>query len=113
MTVLRVIAFLMAAGVGGALRWLIGQRVTTSGGFPLGTIAVNITGSFALGLAVGADNALFTIIGVGGLGAFTTFSTFVRDLVVEWEQRRWGRVALYLVVSLGGSIGAAFAGLSI
>ena len=87
-------------------------------GFPFGTLIVNIVGSFAMGalteimaLVWSASNEARLFLAVGFLGAFTTFSTFSLDFVVLYERGRWLLCALYVGVSMAGSIGALFAGL--
>lgn len=83
------IAFLVAAGLGAPARYLLDGWVQerTGGAFPWGTFAVNISGSFALGLLTGLGlyHALSpvtrTVIGTGGLGAYTTFSTMTFETV--------------------------------
>jgi CrcB protein len=53
--------------------------------FPFGTVVVNVTGSFALGLLVGLvtyhglDADVRTVVGTGFIGAYTTFSSFSYD----------------------------------
>jgi CrcB protein len=53
--------------------------------FPYGTVVVNLTGSFALGLLVGLvtyqglDADVRTVVGTGFIGAYTTFSSFSYD----------------------------------
>jgi len=87
-------------GLGG---WVQGF-VRTS--FPLGTLAVNVIGSFLLGLsfylmeslAFSAETRAMTTIGF--LGAFTTFSTFSYEAVVLLEGGEWARGGMYV----GGSL---------
>lgn len=83
------VGFLAAAGTGAAARYLLDGWVQdrTAGAFPWGTLVVNATGSFALGLVAGlalhhglGDTAR-TVLGAGGLGAYTTFSTFTYETV--------------------------------
>ena len=47
--------------------------------FPLGTLVVNLTGSFALGILVGASatHRIAFVLGTGFLGGYTTFSTWM------------------------------------
>lgn len=63
--------------VGAVLRYLVGEALPNDR-FPWGTLAVNVLGSFALGLVafggVGGDAAL--LVGTGACGSFTTFSSF-------------------------------------
>jgi CrcB protein len=53
----------------------------TDAGFPVGTLAVNLSGSFVLGLLVGAGvgGDAYLITGVAALGSYTTFSTWMLD----------------------------------
>jgi CrcB protein len=73
----------LLGGLGAVARVLLGAAVDrrASSPFPWGTLAVNVTGSFALGLAVGAglDGDASVLAATGFLSAFTTFSTWVVD----------------------------------
>jgi fluoride exporter len=88
-TPLAWVAFLVAAGIGAPARYLLDGWVQdrTSGAFPWGTFAVNVTGCLILGLLTGLglyhglDNTTRTVIGTGGMGAYTTFSTFTFETV--------------------------------
>ena len=53
----------------------------SAAGFPLGTLAVNLTGSFALGVLVGAGvgGDAYLLLGTAALGSYTTFSTWILD----------------------------------
>lgn len=70
-------------GCGAILRFLldgaVSSRLSTS--FPLGTLAVNLAGSLALGLIVGlgSGDGDLRLISVGLLGSFTTFSTWMLE----------------------------------
>ena len=77
------------------------------------TVAINIVGSFLLGLLVAEhwfSRDVREAIGVGFLGGFTTFSTFSAQIVLEVDGGRPGKAALYLVASVVGGIAAATAG---
>lgn len=85
-------------------------------GFPVGTVVVNILGSFLMGLLVvvlaARGNAWAPLLMTGLLGGFTTFSAFSLDAVALW-QRGQGAVALaYVAGSVGLSLGALLAGLA-
>ena len=97
---------LVAAGaaVGAPLRYLVDKHLlhrllvgsSTGTPFPWGTFAVNVIGSFVLGLMTGTTNHTMTLlIGVGFCGAFTTFSTFSFETVALMQDGEWGRAALY------------------
>ena len=104
---------LVLAGIGliggaGALgRFLLDAAVTARAGdrFPWGTLAVNLSGTLALGVLVGAavEGDGLRLVGTGLLGAFTTFSTwaFESHRLAEDGQLRLGVANLVLSLSLG------------
>lgn len=113
---------MVAAGgaAGATARYLVyvlaGQFLGT--GFPFGTLIVNIVGSFIMGVLVEGMALAWTIgeqmrlfLAVGVLGAFTTFSTFSLDVGLLYERGRIALIALYVSVSVIGSIGALFLGM--
>lgn len=97
-------------GTGGAVgalcRTYVGQRVNSK--YPLGTLAVNVIGSFVLGLVtfsgVGGDVAL--LVGTGACGSFTTFSSFSVETFQLAEADDWGRAAANAVGNLVGALAA-------
>jgi len=100
-------AYLVGAGgiVGAVLRHLVGLAVTDER-LPLGTVTVNVVGSFALGLftflSLGDDVLL--LLGTGACGSFTTFSSFAVDTVELWDAD-WPRVAAgYAVANIVGAL---------
>ena len=101
-------------GLGAVARFLLDGRVERlySGEFPLGTLAVNLTGAFALGLLVGLSlsSAPLKLLGTGLLGAYTTFSTWMLEAQRLAEDGEYGLAALNVVVSLGLGIGLAWLG---
>lgn len=81
----------MGGAFGASMRYLIVQISTNllGKGFPFGTLVVNVLGSFLLGILYsfmqqdnGENAGLRALIGIGLLGAFTTFSTFSLDTVL-------------------------------
>ncbi len=94
-----VVGLLLAGAVGALLRYEVELHVRRRLGpeFPWGTLVINVTGAFVLGLLTGlADHrgvpgAVLTVVGTGLLGAFTTFSTFAFDTVglAERGTARW------------------------
>jgi CrcB protein len=80
---------------------------------PWMTVAINVVGSFMLGLIVVlpfSSEEYRTALGVGFLGGFTTFSTFSVQVVLDSDAGEPGRAALYLVASVVLGIAAATAG---
>jgi CrcB protein len=77
------------------------------------TAAINLVGSFALGVVVVVGwwtPEARTAVGAGLLGGFTTYSTFSVQAVVEADGGRWGTAVAYVLVSVVGGIAAAAAG---
>ena len=105
--------------VGAILRyWISGWVYGWSGGdFPLGTLSVNLLGSFVLGVVLGlADHLvvhpqLMLFLTIGLLGAFTTFSTFSFETWALIEVGSIGRAVLNMGLSLGVGLLAVFFGL--
>jgi CrcB protein len=106
-------AFVVAAAAGALARAEAGRRWNRHEGLALGTMVVNITGSFLLGLLADMSPAALTVIGVGALGAFTTFSSFARDAVALAEQHRLPLAAIYVGASSLVGIAAAAAGIAV
>lgn len=105
---MTAVGFVVAATLGAVLRW----RTTSTLGRIDGTLAVNLAGSFVLGLLVGQGDATTTVVGVAGMGTFTTWSTFIAEVVTEAATDR-RRAARYFVVSLVGGVAAAWLGLQL
>jgi CrcB protein len=79
---------------------------TARGQFPWGTLAVNLAGSFALGILVELTTSRLLphpnwriALGIGFLGAFTTFSTFTYESVRLVEDSAYA-LALFNVVAM-------------
>lgn len=105
--------------VGGALgavaRYAIGGWVQGNAFFPYGTLAVNVAGSFILGLVMAGTHAGFVsndarlFLGVGLLGAFTTFSTFSFETFRLIENQEWLLAAANTLLNVGLALFAVFA----
>ncbi len=109
----------IGSAVGGVSRYLVGGAVQrlTAGTFPVGTLLVNVTGSFLLGaiLRYGVDTPTLTpelraFLTLGFCGGYTTFSTFSYETVALLEDGEWTRAAVYAGLSVGLSILATFLG---
>ena len=104
----------LLGGVGAILRFVLDGAVAGRLGreLPYGTLAVNLLGSFVLGVIVGAalSQDAYRLVGTGLIGAFTTFSTWVLEshrLGEDGELRLGG---LNFVISLLLGLAAAWAG---
>jgi CrcB protein len=93
-TALFVLAVALASAVGALARFAVHEwfRLRHETTFPYGTLAVNLSGSVALGWlfgrGVGGDAAF--VLGTGALGSYTTFSTwmFESERLVEAQESR-------------------------
>ena len=79
---------------------------------PFGTMFVNVSGSFFLGLVVAREAGITETagIGIGFLGAFTTFSTFNMEIIQKIEAGEGRSALLYGVASYALGLLAAAAG---
>jgi fluoride exporter len=114
----------VAGAAGAPLRYVVDVLVSerSAGAFPLGTMVVNISGAFVLGLITGLamyhglPKSSGEILGTGFIGAYTTFSTFsleTMQLLEDGElQQALTNVAVSLVAGgLAAAAGLALAGL--
>jgi CrcB protein len=118
------INILLSVAAGGAFG-AVGRHLVMSGvgnwlgtGFPYSTLAVNIIGSFILGVIIeimtlswspNPEIRVFIVVGV--LGAFTTFSTFSFDTVVLIENGEFIATIIYVSTSVIISVVGLFAGM--
>ena len=111
----------IGSALGGVQRYSLGGVIqrAAAGTFPVGTLVINVTGSFLLGLLYryAADSAAITpelraMLTIGFCGGYTTFSTFSYETVRLLEDGEIGRAAAYIGLSLALSVGAAFLGLA-
>ncbi|GAA2106959.1 fluoride efflux transporter CrcB [Microlunatus panaciterrae] len=99
---LLVLLVSIAGGLGAVCRFVLDTLVRrrTSGSFPVGTVIINLSGSFLLGLVTGlATGQLLpeswrAVVGTGFLGGYTTFSTASFETVRLLERGRY-RAALF------------------
>src|SRR6187455_153250 len=103
--------------VGGTLgvlaRYGIGRATLHHEALLWSTVAINIAGSFLLGLLVAEhwfSRDLREALGVGFLGGFTTFSTFSVQVVLDADAGEPGKALVYVLASVVGGIAAAAAG---
>ena len=106
---MTAVGFLAAAGVATLLRVAASARLNREV-FPTGTLAVNVIGSFALGLLAGAGEATTVIVAGGALGSLTTFSTLAVETTELWRRNR-RRAVGYAAASLAGGVAAAYLGI--
>ena len=140
MSNLAWVAFLTAAAIGAPARYLIDELVvtrslrrkiarrslrrkvasdSTDAAFPWGTFVVNVSGSFVLGAITGLGiyhglgTTARTVLGTGGMGAYTTFSTFTFETVRLVEEGAVDAALRNVALSFVVCLAAASAGLAL
>ncbi|MGF1513978.1 MAG: fluoride efflux transporter CrcB [Elainellaceae cyanobacterium] len=105
--------------IGGALcRYYIGRWITLhsfvggASAFPIGTFVVNVSGCLLMGIAAALGNRLDLssdarlLMTTGGLGAYTTFSTYSLETVDLLERGRWEMAGAYWMGSAASGLAA-------
>ncbi|EJI6690910.1 fluoride efflux transporter CrcB [Vibrio parahaemolyticus] len=115
-----ILGFIALGGaIGACSRYLVSEFCVLlfGRGFPYGTLTVNVVGSFIMGLLIAAfeSEILATepwrqVIGLGFLGALTTFSTFSMDNVLLMQQGAFFKMGLNILLNVILSISAAWIG---
>lgn len=115
----QLLLVFIGGGLGSALRYgvnLLFQNSKTD--FPIATFAVNIIGSFLIGLILGIvvkNNTLSTnhslLLATGFCGGFTTFSAFAYENHLFLKAGDFSQFALYTISSLVIGFIAVFFGL--
>ncbi|WP_199608687.1 fluoride efflux transporter CrcB [Flocculibacter collagenilyticus] len=110
----------IGGAVGASLRFFLSNLVLNwlGKGFPFGTLLVNILGSFVMGLIFSLiQHEIVTIVpwrtllGIGFLGALTTFSTFSLDTLLLLQQGDWFKAGLNIVLNVVICIFVAWIGM--
>jgi CrcB protein len=115
---------IVAAGgaVGSVTRHLVGTASLRlfGAGFPVGTMVVNIVGSFLMGVFIellaqrfSASEQLRLLVATGFLGGFTTFSAFSLDFITLWQRGETVAAVAYAGISVVVSLLALAGGLAL
>ena len=110
---MRMALIVLGAAIGGPMRFVVDQKIRTYTTKPYGIFAVNILGSFLLGLTYGRAEEGFDLFAIGFAGAFTTWSTFMLDIYLAYELKRHKEAAINLLMSLGFGLLAAWFGIQL
>lgn len=107
--------------IGGVLRFIISQTIQSKveGGFPIGTLIVNVVGCLLIGIVFGlyerglvSDQArLFLATGI--LGGFTTFSAFSNETVALMRLGQPAQALGYVALSIVAGLTATYIGLQV
>jgi len=111
----------LGGGIGSLARWQVGLAIHRryGGPFPLGTLVINVSGSFIIGLlctllGIGlrgqVDDEVTALVLTGLLGGYTTFSSYELETLELLQARRRAMAAGYWVGSVAAGLAAAFLG---
>jgi len=118
------LSILLAIGTGGFIGAILRFTISTwiqklfSPLFPIGTLTVNIIGSFIIGfMALYFENIISphqkALIITGMLGALTTFSTFSLETVTMLQEGLWGRAFANITLNTFLCIAATIIGMTL
>ena len=110
---MNILYVIIGAAIGAPARFAIDQYIRKFSSQPYGIFLVNILGSFLLGLTFNSSEHVHDLLAIGFAGAFTTWSTFMLDIFLAYELKRYKEAGLNLVLSLGLGLLAAWFGLSL
>ncbi|QLE85625.1 fluoride efflux transporter CrcB [Shewanella sp. Scap07] len=105
---INVLYVAMGGAIGAVFRYLISILAISlfGSGFPFGTLIVNVLGAFMMGIiyALGqvseVSPEIKAMIGVGLLGALTTFSTFSNETLLLIQSAQWIKAFLNIALNL-------------
>ncbi|MGX5376731.1 fluoride efflux transporter CrcB [Ligilactobacillus sp. LYQ135] len=107
----------IGASAGACVRYFLTNLIKrkTRINFPLATLFLNLSGAFVLGTLVGMkiNNNIYSIIGTGFLGGYTTFSTFNTELFAMIHDKNLSGSLLYGIISYLIGITFAFIGFAL
>ena len=103
----------LGAALGAPARFLIDNQFRKYTSKPFGIFTINVLGSFLIGLTVGSTEHWHDLLAIGFIGAFTTWSTFMLDLYLAFQLKRYKELAINLGASLVFGLLAAWIGITL
>ena len=110
---MSVLFVMLGAAIGAPARFAVDQYIRRFTTKPYGIFLVNVLGSFFLGLTFKSSEHTRDLFAIGFAGAFTTWSTFMLDVYLAYELKRYKEALTNLTVSLGVGLFAAWIGIQI
>jgi CrcB protein len=116
---LKLVLIFLGSGLGGVCRYAVAGWVQRlgNGGFPRGTLAVNVLGCLLIGFLTAAFSGRLLVreeyriaLLVGVLGGFTTFSAFGMETFAFLNDGQYLRAATNVLLSVAAGLAAAGAG---
>ena len=118
-TLLQAVAVASGAAGGALVRWQAGLRFGVQAGLPMGTLAVNLLGGLAIGVALAwfrlhpEQTVLRCLLVVGFLGGLTTFSAFSGESLSMITEGRFGLALAHSAAHVLGALLCASVGLTV
>ena len=109
---MRILYFILGAGIGTGARFLIVNHLKTWTEFPAGVLTVNILGSFILGLTSNGHTDI-SYLSFGFCGAFTTWSSFILEINNDLNQKRNSSAFWHTISTFVLGIAAAWLGIKL
>jgi fluoride exporter len=116
MKMIEFVLLAVGAVVGASLRYIIVDSPQTIGGLPVNVLAVNVIGSFTLGIfsvlaiALNLDANYTLFVATGFCGSFTTMSSFALETSNLMDSSRFILVIVNILANVGLSLGALMGG---
>ena len=109
---MRILYFIIGAGIGTGARFLIVNHLKSWTEFPAGVLAVNVIGSFILGIT-SSGHLDTSYLSFGFCGAFTTWSSFMLEINNDLNQKRNKSAMWHTVSTFALGIAAAWLGIKL
>lgn len=119
----EILLVFIGAGSGGVLRFLLGNLIYYYTGrlFPYGTLVINLTGSFIIGVMYiiitqkfnNLSPALSALILVGLLGGYTTFSSFSLETLKLFQEGKLTNAFINIIVSVTAGLICTYLGIKL
>lgn len=103
--------FLLAAGVGAGVRFVVSRFLNDH--VPTGTLIVNMVASFFLGVIASLDEPLTVVLGIGLLGAMSTWSAVANEAAALARNSEGWLAITYLALTCSSGILLAWFGLKV
>jgi CrcB protein len=118
---MKLIAVIFGATIGASARYILGGFIASRvrGGYPWGTLTINLTGCLLIGLLWGLSErsgwspVLRSFVFIGILGSYTTFSSFGLETLQLLREGQTGACLAYLLASNIGGVALVWLGLSL